>query len=369
MQAQKFMFYAWRLSWYSGKVRSYLQHKGIPFTEKKPSLFTFKKTIPQHCGGDGAIPGVVSPEGEWLQDSTIIIERLESRYPDAPVVPATPVQCLFSMLVEIWADEYWHPTAEHYRFSFPENYPIWRDELSSLLPGFTRFLQHAVVKHFYPFMLVVTRQVGVEPAKYALIERWSEAQLDALDKHFETMPYLLGSRACLADFSLMGPINGHLAWDPYSFRKLIEPRKNLHRWIQRMSKKDSDIGAFLPDDEIPATLQPVIASLFGDLLPYLEKCADLAGTLPRESDTDPRYARLGPTVTIPYGDGELHRVVVPYTLWMVQRLLDRFRQLPESESRTIQNWLQLNGGGGLLSLKFPRLRRVGLHVAPEIPLD
>ena len=368
MQSQHFIFYAWRLSWYSGKVRSYLQHKGIPFIEKKPSLLTFKKTIPQHCGGDGAIPVLVSPEGEWLQDSTMIIERLENRFPDDPINPSTPIQCFFSMLVEIWADEYWHPTAEHYRFSFPENFPVWRNELSTLLPGFPRFLQHAVVKHFYKFMLIVTRQVGVEPEKYALIEQWSQTQLDALDKHFESMPYLLGTRASLADFSLMGPINGHLAWDPYSFKKLIEPRKYLHEWIMRMSNKRSIGGDFLGEDQLPDSLQTMLRSLFSDLLPYLEKCAELVDSLPRESATDTRYARLGPYVTIPFGDGELRRVVVPYTLWMVQRVLDYFKNLPEGDAQMVRTWLQRNGGEGLLALQFPRVRRIGLHIAPEINL-
>jgi glutathione S-transferase len=95
-----FTLYAWRVSWYAAKVRSYLQVKGIPFNEQKPSLLTFKHSIPKHCGGDAVVPAVVPPEGDWLQDSSLIIEQLERRYPAARVLPAGPVQGMFSLLDE-----------------------------------------------------------------------------------------------------------------------------------------------------------------------------------------------------------------------------------------------------------------------------
>jgi glutathione S-transferase len=366
MSNDHFTLFAWRVSWYSAKVRSYLQVKGIPFIEKKPSLLTFKRTIPKHCGGDAVVPVLVSPEGDWLQDSSLIIEQLERRFPAAQVLPTTPIQRILSLLIEIWADEFWHPTAEHYRFSFPENYPIWRDELATLLPGFPRFMQHALVKHFYQFMLSVAGDVGVTPQNIDLIERWSENQLDTLDQHFSRMPFLLGERPSLADFSLMGPINGHLNWDPRSVRVLIEPRPHLKAWLERMSKPLSVRGEFLADDQLPNDLQPVMDSLFKELLPYLQQCVESLQTLGQQSATDSRYPRLGPKVEVPYGEGSIQRVVVPYTLWMLQRLLDEFAHLSPADAASVRNWLKQNGGEQLLELRFPRVRRVGLHIAPEV---
>lgn len=60
-----FTLHAWRVSWYSAKVRSYLQVKGIPFNGQKPSLLTVKHSIPRPV-----VPAVLSPEGDWLQDSS-----------------------------------------------------------------------------------------------------------------------------------------------------------------------------------------------------------------------------------------------------------------------------------------------------------
>ncbi|MGJ8687427.1 MAG: glutathione S-transferase family protein, partial [Spongiibacteraceae bacterium] len=322
MQHDTFTFYAWRLSWYSAKVRSYLQYKNIPFVEKKPSLYTFQRTIAKHCG-DPVVPVVITPEGEWLQDSSLIIERLESRFTDAPIYPSSPIQGFFSALVEIWADEFWHATAEHYRFSFPkENFPVWRDELSTLLPGFPRVAQHALVNHFYKFMLDVTDKVGVVPEKFALIESWTENQLDVLEQHFGHMPFLLGERATIGDFSLMGPIFGHLAWDPRSHDVLIKPRKNLAAWLARMSQPQQQSGALLVGDSIPDSLLKMQESVIGELIPYLEACVEQIDNFKPVSASDARYERLGPMVGIPYGEDTLDRTVIPYTLWMFQRALD-----------------------------------------------
>lgn len=362
---QPFTLYGWRISWYSAKIRSYLQHKGIVHVERKPGIYTFKRTIPRRCGGDAAVPVVVTPEGEWLQDSSCIIEQLEQRFATLPALPATPVQRMFSMLVEIWADEFWHAPAEHYRFSFPENYPVWRDELGTLLPGFPRFVRHAVAGHFHQFMLDVTRDVGVLPETIPLIERWTATQLDAMEHHLASMPYLLGTRATLADYAMMGPINGHLAWDPRPAAEVIACRPRLRAWIERMSAPPAQAGQLLHGDAIPATLAPMLASLCTELLPYLEQCAQALVCMTPRSRRDPRYPRFGPPVQIPYGDGSLSRITVPYVLWMVQRLQDQFKLLPESGRATVRTWLDDHGGARLLTLRFPRLRRAGLHVAAD----
>ncbi len=360
-----FTFYAWRLSWYSAKARSYLQHKGILFVEKKPSLYTLRHTIARRCG-DGAVPVLVTPEGEWIQNSLTIIEQMELRFGGQPVLPASPVQRFFSGLVEIWADEFWHPTAEHYRFSFPENMPAWREELSTMLPGFPGVAQNLVVEKAYRGMKNVTHDVGVVPENIKLIEQWSEQQLDALDRHFADMPYLLGGHATLGDFSLMGPIFGHLAWDQYPRKNLIAPRKHLSAWIERMSDRPSQKGELLAEDRIPESLQPMLSSIVKELIPYMECCAqDLAST-PHISASDKRYQRMGKSVEVPFGGGSLRRVVTSYTLWMLQRILDMPKRMSVADRSMLHDWLASINAEHILDIEFPRVRRIGIHIADEI---
>lgn len=105
-----------QLSLYSGKTRAYLLHKRIPFVERASNPWEFFVTLPRRTHA-AAVPVVITPEGEWLQDSSHIIDTLERRFPERPVLPATPVLRFAAYLFELWGDEFWLPLAMHTRWS------------------------------------------------------------------------------------------------------------------------------------------------------------------------------------------------------------------------------------------------------------
>src|SRR3546814_7120911 len=105
------------------------------------------RRIPAKTGAM-VMPVVVTPEGEWLQDTTHIVDVLEQRFPDAPVLPATPRQRIVAELLEMWADEWWIPAAMHYRWSFPANSLLFEaDAGNALLPGFPRFAKNRLAAY------------------------------------------------------------------------------------------------------------------------------------------------------------------------------------------------------------------------------
>jgi len=215
-------------------------------------------------------------------------------------------------------------------------------------------------------MLRVTRDVGATPDQVPLIERWSEAHLDALDRHFAGMPFLLGTRPSLADFALSGPIWGHFLFDVRSFRTLLQPRRHLHDWVKRIGQPLAAGGAFVADDAIPETLELAVRSVFDEMVPYLEGClrdvqAFIADPAGRE-----RIPRFGSQVRHPYAGGEFERVALPYALWMAQRTLDVLQTMPPEDLAGVREWVGAAGGERFLQLKIPRLRRIGYQVAPEI---
>ena len=67
-----YIMYGAEFSLYSGKLRSYLRKKGIPFTEKSPSVLTYRRFIEPRTGVR-FIPVLHTPEDEVLQDTTAII--------------------------------------------------------------------------------------------------------------------------------------------------------------------------------------------------------------------------------------------------------------------------------------------------------
>jgi glutathione S-transferase len=363
--SKPYIHYAWHLSYFSGKTRCYLRYKGIPFVEKPIDLYTFSLRIKKKTGA-AVMPVVVTPEGEWLQDTSVIIDRLEQRFPEAPVVPATSVQRFTSYLMELWGDEWWIPIAMHTRWSYPENYALFeREGGDHLLPGFPRFLKNRAVARAANLMRGHLQNVGVVPGQFELMERWSHAMLDALDAHFAQLPYLFGDRPSLGDFGLVGTMYGHLGRDPWPRKHLVDPRQHLRAWIDRMAEAPNPRGgAFLPNDQIPATLAPVFRAIAREFIPLLEgNLAELLRYLPdHPNDGRPVPRGLG-MIEFPMGEGRFRRAALPYTLWMAQRMLDVYRAMSPAEQAAVQSWLQSIGGERLLALDIPRLERRALRVA------
>jgi glutathione S-transferase len=76
-------------SFYTGKVRSYLIKKGLPFREQTLAHSRFQAQIVSRVRLM-VVPVLEFPDGRLLQDSADIIETLEARFPDNPMIPATP---------------------------------------------------------------------------------------------------------------------------------------------------------------------------------------------------------------------------------------------------------------------------------------
>lgn len=357
--------YAWHLSYFSGKSRSYLLYKDIPFVEKAIDFFTFSYRAKKLTGA-AVMPVIVTPQGEWLQDTSVIIDRLEQDFPKAPVVPSTPVQKFASYLMELWGDEWWLVIAMYTRWCHPENYPLFlNDAGSGLLPGFPRFLQNRLGAKAANQMRSHLPLLGITSETRELLGDWTRNTLDLLDAHFAKHPFLFGDKPSLGDFGLIGPMYAHLGRDPWSKRELIDPRKNVRAWVDRMAQPKPLAGAFLPGDEIPMTLTPIFREMFREMVPMLSCILrEVEAALPTRAPGKPLPRGLG-MIEFPMGKGTYKRAAIPYILWMVQRMLDVYASMSAPEQKAVREWLRELGGESLLDMKIPRLRRMGLRVGAE----
>ena len=225
-----------RCSRYSARVRSYLVKKDIQYVERTPTAWTFRVSIVRRFG-DAAVPVLITPEGEWIADSTLILDHLERQYPDDPILPADPVHAVFATLADIWGSEFWQPVDLGTRWLRPENYPWWREELGEgFMAGFPKFLKNAAADRMAGVLHSHLPRVGATPEYAPLVLRWAGRQMDALEGHFAIHPYLLGERATRFDFGLICPFYGHIVQDGTSRRELLWPRPNLHAWVWRMNQ-------------------------------------------------------------------------------------------------------------------------------------
>lgn len=359
-----YIHYAWHLSYFSGKTRAYLRYKGVPFVEKPIDFYTFSVRAKKRTNA-AVMPVLVTPEGEWIGDTSNIIDRLEQRFPEAPVVPAAPVQRMASYLMELWGDEWWLVVAMYTRWCHPENYPLFlNDAGKGLLPYFPRFLQNRVGAKAANQMRAHLPSLGLVPGQIEIVAEWTRNALDLLEQHFNKYPFLFGDKPSLGDFGLMGPLYAHLGRDPWSKRELIDTRPSVRRWVDRMNQPQPLSGNFLPGDQIPETLAPIFQMMFREFLPYIEGILrEVNLALPKLAPGKALPRGLG-AVNFPMGQHSYRRATIPYILWMVQRILDGYKTMPTKDQSTVRAWMTGLGGEALLDLEIPRLRRVGLRVAP-----
>jgi hypothetical protein len=148
---------------------------------------------------------------------------------------------------------------------------------------------------------------------------------------------VLGSRPSLADCALMGPFYAHFYLDAVPGRLVRERGRRLCHWIERMNHPDSrHRGAWIPGDAIPPTFRPVVELAGRDAVPFvLDVARACEAWADRHGPTDEFLPRVVGTVRTALGGVAVERITTPYTLWMVQRVADAYRQLATPERAAV----------------------------------
>lgn len=348
-------------SYFTGKVRAYLRYKRIPFSEVLPTREVYRSVILPRVGWP-VIPVVVTPEDETWQDSSEIIDNFEARFPEAPVYPEGPRQRLAALLIEVYADEWLKLPAMHYRWTKNRDFAVAEfGRLSQ--PDFDEAGQRAVGEETAKPFAGALPALGVTPATGPAIEKSYEGLLAELDAHFAGHEFLFGSRPSIGDFGLIGPLYAHQYRDPASGEIMKKLAPNVVKWVQRMMKPPHPKGGeFLANDEVPATLMPVLARMMREFLPVL---LSTAAALRAHVEAHPDL--IAGKAPLPRGIGRHEftlegisemRVIFPFELWMLQRSLDFFRSLRGEQREAALSMLKNAGGERLADFpSFPRLTR------------
>jgi len=327
----QYRLYGWEVSPYTAKVRAYFQYKGISFKNMVPNIFTLKQFI-EPKAGKVIMPVVFGPEDEVLQDSSVIIDELEKRYPDKSIIPRTPKQQFVSMLLELCGDEWLPMAALHYRWNYPENRTFILNEFGkSALPYFPGFVQRKVASVFAGKMKGYLPILGITELTQNALEANTHAILRILNRHLENHPYILGQSPCIGDFSLYGPIYAHLHRDP-SPAKLVANYPNVLGWVNRLKDgfEDGNSG-FIENDEIPDSLIPLIKLIIEQQFPLLEDSTKAINQWVIENPGKNKLPqRLGESV-LKIGDTSASRYNLTYPYWMYQRISDFYHELSSAE--------------------------------------
>ena len=222
------------MSYFSGKMEAYLRYKQIPFERRVVDMKALRNEI-LPATGLMKVPVIRLANGQWLKDTTPMIDWLESQYPDPPVIPKDPVLRFMSKLIEDYADEWCWRAALYWRWQ-----PI--ESRKHLM----RRIGHEVLGDFpapnwlggwyYGRRQIATYLTGDGLSRET--EPHIRGQyLDLLDNMrllLEDQPYLLGSHPSLVDIGLFGPMFRHYAQDPTPGRIMEERAPEVFAWVGRV---------------------------------------------------------------------------------------------------------------------------------------
>lgn len=356
-----YTLYGAEISYFTGKVRAYFKWKGIPFKEVLSDASVYREILLPRVGFP-VIPVVVGPSDETLQDSTVIIDTIESCFGEPSIYPSTPVQRLVALLLEIYGDEWLVIPAMHYRWHYNRDWAMQAfGEVNA--PNATSEEQKEIgTKRAEPFAKAA-ELLGAEPHMHKAIERSYEDLLCELNQHFSQHPFLLGTRPSIGDFGLYGPLYAHLYRDPYSGTLMKKLAPNVVKWVERLRDNTSpDYGEFLPNDEIPNTLLPVLKRMMREQLPVLVDLSEKFQTWVAQNPNEEI-----PRVIGKHGfelEGEKgQRILRCSSLWMMQRARTLYQNLNVNERIDVDLFLEEIGGELFKGFNDPpRLELAGMSV-------
>jgi len=361
------------VSLYTGKARGYLRWKNVPFRERMSTREVYKAEILPRVGWS-VIPVLVHDDGSetgvTLQDTTDIIDYVERHEPGPSVYPDGVRQRLAALILELFGDEWLVIPAMHYRWAYNRDFA--HSEFGAFsFPDLPPEEQRARVQKPVDFFSGALPGLGINPDSVPAVEAAYEAFLAAFEAHLEKHDFLFGSRPSIGDYGFLGPLYAHLLRDPASGEIMRRLAPRVADWALRCHAPQHGLtGDFLPGDEMPDTLLPMLRMFAAQQLPVLEDTAERlaawAEAHPDEAEV-PRAlgfhkARIGHDGTVV----ETDRAVFPYPLWMLQRVTDFLAGLTGGDRAAAEELLRSIDAQQLLDIDMPvRLERrhFRLHVA------
>jgi len=318
--------YGVTVSYYTGKLESYLRYKGIDYELESP--FADAKRILQHTGAI-QVPMILRDDGRWMSDSTPIIAQLETEHPDRPIMPSDPVVRFIALLIEDYADEWLWRAAMHYRWSYEHDRALLSRILVDEITG------HLKIPRFMKLRMISKRQRtgfvikdGVTGTTQEHVESGYRRALANMTAMLQDRPYLLGDSPSIADFGLMGPMLRHFGQDPTPQEIMRNEGPAVYEWIGRVwnagatSAHSETANSFV--NEIPSSATPMLQEIAETHLVQLDANAKA-------------YAQGKQHFEMTVQGCQYQNLPVSrYRVYCLERLREEFDQLSRTEQKKVK---------------------------------
>ena len=254
------------LSMFTRKLESQLRYQGIPF-ERQLKCRNNEAEINARAGTH-FIPVLGTPDGWMINDTISVGPMLHARFNDVPVLPEGPAQRGACFVLEDFFNHWYPRHALHSRWCYPRNLEITGERFGmNILLG--KFIDAVITDEerdqidgfghvmFRQFGSAACEVQGAGPEQSEAIRADFNRLLELLVDHFKRHDFLLGDRACLADFALVGPFKAHFLLDPEPLEWLGGHKATMEAYVNRVYAGVKSGATWLNNDALPDTLSPL----------------------------------------------------------------------------------------------------------------
>ncbi|MCQ8896166.1 glutathione S-transferase family protein [Limnobacter humi] len=313
------------LSYFTGKLEAYLRGKGIAYDLIEMDTRDFKA-----CGqatGVAQMPQVEWENGQWLSDTTLILEFLDRVRPETSITPTDPVAWFTSRVLEDFSDEWlWRPALAH-RWANPQDARLMGQRLAEGMmrdvPLPTSLRRWVITKRQQLHFLWMD---GYRPSTGQRIKAHYTECLAALEAVLQHQPYVMGARPTLADYGFFGSMFRHFFSDPTPAGIMRREAPNVMEWVARLwNTRLVRLNAEpLPSGVLPV-LNPLMHIVVSEFIPYAQ-ANESAVIANRPKFT---FHSGGVDITVP---------IQRYRAWRFQRLRTQYQALPANAQAALQAW-------------------------------
>ena len=195
--AERPVLWQLQISHYNEKVRWALDYKRIPHT-RRSMMPGVHQLIVKRLAGIVTSPVLTIGE-ESIGDSSAILQAIEERWPEPPLIPENPLQRRRALRLEDWFDEELGP---HIRRAVYWELLPYPDVVVPLFTDGASATTRALLRGGFPVLRVGMKRfmnIYEEPAMRSR-QKTIEA-LDLLEKELGDNEYLVGNRFSIADLT------------------------------------------------------------------------------------------------------------------------------------------------------------------------
>lgn len=286
------------LSMFTRKLEAQLRFQNIPYQWRFKTMEESEAI--QQRGGTRFIPLLETPDGWMVHDTIALGPMLNDRFYEAPVIPATPALKSLCYILEDYYNHWLPRHALHSRWCYPDNVTVAGKGfganmvLGKSIDEPRSAEEEEKVAPIGDFMkdsfgLFACGVQGAGPDQAEAVVADFKTMLGLLSDHFANHKFLLGGRACLADFALVGTAQAHFLVDPEPLSWLGEHEQMLKDYVARVWDADQEGMTWNEHDKIPESLLPIIEHAKNNYQAFALASIEAAGRGEKEFTLDLGY--------------------------------------------------------------------------------